>query len=219
MNLSDKYKTVVGESIGEFRDKGSKFLSYCYPVLDEAEWQEKLLAIKKLHPKSRHHCYAYRIGREGNNFRANDDGEPSGTAGRPILGQIDSFELINVFIVVVRYFGGTKLGTSGLINAYKTCAFEALSNASIIEKTVEDIYRITFDYSIMSNVMNAVKKANINVVKQEFEAIAFVDIALPQSEVENTLLHLKARIGNLHLEEVDEKTEINGLTCAYQMTR
>ncbi len=219
MNLPDKYKTVVGESVGEFRDRGSKFLGYCYPVLDEEEWQEKLLAIKKLHPKSRHHCYAYRIGREGNNFRANDDGEPSGTAGRPILGQIDSFELINVFVVVVRYFGGTKLGTSGLINAYKTCAYEALSHANIIEKTVEDIYRLTFDYGLMSNVMNALKKGNLNVVKQVFETIAYIEIALPQSEVQDTLLLLKARIGNLHLEEVDEKTDINGLTCEYLMTR
>ncbi len=219
MKLSDKYKTVGGESIGEFRDRGSKFLGYCYPVLEESEWQEKLSVIKKMHPKSRHFCYAYRIGREGNNFRANDDGEPSGTAGRPILGQIDSFEVINVFIVIVRYFGGTKLGTSGLINAYKTCAYEALSKAKIIEKTVEDIYKITFEYGLMSNVMNAVKKGNLNVVKQEFDAIAFLEIALPQSEVEDTLLQLKARIGNLHLEEVTEKTQINGLTCEYLTTR
>lgn len=219
MKLSDKYKTVVGESVGEFRDRGSKFLSYCYPVLNEEEWQAKLSTIKKLHPKSRHHCYAYRIGREGNNFRANDDGEPSGTAGRPILGQIDSFGVINVFIVVVRYFGGTKLGTSGLINAYKTCAYEALSNAKVIEKTVEDVYRITFDYGLMSNVMNAVKKGNLNVTKQEFDTVAFVEIALPQSEVKQALLQLKARIGKLHIEEVNEKTEINGLSCEYIATR
>lgn len=219
MNKSDKYKTITTESFGEFRDRGSKFLAYAYPILTEEDWQEKLLKVKKMHPKAGHHCYAYVIGRDGNNFRANDDGEPSGTAGKPILGQINSFELINVLIIVVRYWGGTKLGVSGLINAYKTSAQDALTKANIVEKTVEDVYRISFDYSMMSNVMNAVKKGDLSIAKQAFEETAFIDIAIPQSEIQSVLLHLKARIGNLHLEEVNEKTIIEGVKIAYLNTR
>ena len=127
MATKDIYQTIRGESNGEFRDRGSKFIAYAYPVYTEEEWQEKLEAVRKAHPKARHHCYAYRLGLDGHNFRANDDGEPSGTAGRPILGQIDSFGLVNVIVIVVRYFGGTLLGASGLITAYKNSAADALS--------------------------------------------------------------------------------------------
>ncbi|MFT7606590.1 MAG: putative YigZ family protein, partial [Saprospiraceae bacterium] len=147
--MIDLYKTIVAPSIGEFKDRGSKFIAYAYPVYTEEEWQEHLNTVKKEHFKARHHCFAFRIGLDKNNFRANDDGEPSGTAGRPILGQIDSFELTNVFVVVVRYFGGTKLGVSGLINAYKNATIDAFQQATIIEKTVEDIYKISFHYALM----------------------------------------------------------------------
>jgi len=135
--MQDQYQTIFESSIGEFKDRGSKFIAYAYPVYTEKDWQKHLEEVKKLHFKARHHCYAYRLGLDGNQFRANDDGEPSGTAGRPILGQIDSFGLTNVFVVVVRYFGGTKLGTSGLINAYRESTATAFRNAQIIEKTVE----------------------------------------------------------------------------------
>ncbi|MDV7392848.1 YigZ family protein, partial [Arthrospira platensis SPKY1] len=120
--LPDTYRTLSGPSTGEFRDRGSKFLAYAFPVYTDEEIGLHLEEVRKLHPKARHHCYAYRLGLDGNHFRANDDGEPSGTAGRPILGQIDSFGLCNVLLVVTRYFGGTLLGTSGLINAYKLSA-------------------------------------------------------------------------------------------------
>jgi uncharacterized YigZ family protein len=142
--MIDHYKTIAGPSTGEFKDRGSKFFAYAFPVFTEEEWQEELEAVKKEHFKARHHCYAYRLGVDQNNFRANDDGEPSGTAGRPILGQIDSFELTNVLIIVVRYFGGTKLGTSGLINAYKLSAAAALDNATIEERLIEDVYTLGF---------------------------------------------------------------------------
>ncbi|MEL7123598.1 MAG: YigZ family protein [Bacteroidota bacterium] len=217
--MADSYKTISGPSYGEFKDRGSKFHAYAYPVYTEEEWQNHLADLKKEHFKARHHCFAYRIGTDGNNFRANDDGEPSGTAGRPILGQIDSFELTNVFIVVVRYFGGTKLGASGLINAYKLSAQAALEEAEIIEKLVEDVYEMTFDYSLMSDVMNAVKKLDFNVILQEFENVGRIQVAIRQSEVEGLLRQLKALVGKVHLEVVDELESIDGFELEYKYTR
>lgn len=217
--MKDTYKTLAEESIGEFRDRGSKFIAYAYPVYSEEDWQERLLEVKKMHPKGRHHCYAYRLGLDGNNFRANDDGEPSGTAGRPILGQIDSFELSNVFAVVVRYFGGTLLGTSGLINAYREATAEAFRNAEIIEKTVEDIYRLTFDYSIMSNVMNTVKKLELEQVRQDFGNVGVLEIAIRQSEIFETMRQLKSGISGIRMEEIDEVEKVAGLKIEFLKTR
>ena len=217
--MKDTYKTISSESKGEFRDRGSKFIAYAFPVYSEGEWQNHLNAVKKLHPKARHHCYAYRIGLDKNNFRANDDGEPSGTAGRPILGQIDSFELTNVFAVVVRYFGGTLLGTSGLINAYRESTAEAFRKAEIIEKTVEDIYQLTFEYALMSNVMNAVKKLNLEMVRQDFGNIGILEVAIRQGELEQTLKQLKALIAQVRIEEVDKIEKIEGLKIVYLKTR
>lgn len=217
--MTDTYKTITAESIGEFKDRGSKFIAYAYPVYSEEDWQLQLEQVKKLHNKARHFCYAYRIGMDKNNFRANDDGEPSGTAGRPILGQIDSFGLTNIFIVVVRYFGGTKLGTSGLINAYKLSAVDALEQANIIEKTLEDIYQFTFDYSLMSDVMNAIKKNEVEVVEQDFGEIGRIKIAIRQSEVEQTINILKSQIGKIRLEEIEEVKKIAGLKIDFLETR
>lgn len=217
--MIDHYKTIAAPSTGEFKDRGSKFLAYAFPVFNEEEWQERLEEVKKEHFKARHHCYAYRIGVDQNNFRANDDGEPSGTAGRPILGQIDSFELTNVIVIVVRYFGGTKLGTSGLINAYKLSAAEALENAIIEERLIEDIYSLDFDYHLMSDVMNAVKKLNLDVIKQDFGNQGHIELAIRQSEVETTLTHLKALIAKVHLEEVEDLGKIEGLELEFVYTR
>ncbi len=219
MKNKDRYKTLAAESTGEFRDRGSKFIAYAFPAYNESEWQERLNHVKKAHPKARHHCYAYRLGLDKNNFRTNDDGEPSGTAGRPILGQIDRLELTNVIVVVVRYFGGTLLGTSGLINAYKTSTSHSLQQATIIEKKVEDIFRLTFDYAIMSNVMNAVKKLKLEIVKQSFTETAWLDIAILKSQSDHVNLQLKALIAKIHIEEVNEKYEIDGLTFRYLCTR
>lgn len=217
--MKDTYKTIASESTGEFKDRGSKFIAYAYPVYNELDWQECLEKTRKLHPKARHHCYAWRLGLDGNSYRANDDGEPSGTAGRPILGQIDSFGLTNVMVIVVRYFGGTLLGTSGLINAYKLSAADALQQAEIIERTVEDVYRIIFNYALMSNVMNAVKKLDLEMVQQDFGEVASLHIAIRQSEVPIMLLQLKSLIGELIIEMVDEQTEIEGLEMTYLFTR
>lgn len=217
--MIDQYKTLAQASTGEFKDRGSKFIAYAFPVYTEEAWQACLQEVKKEHFKARHHCFAYRIGLDQNNFRSNDDGEPSGTAGRPILGQIDSFGLTNVFVVVVRYFGGTKLGTSGLINAYKGATIDAFQQAEIIEKKVEDLYKISFDYALMSNVMNAVKKLQLTVVRQEFEATAFLEIAIRQSEVTETIRQLRSLIANIRIEEIDEIKQIPGLKIDYVITR
>jgi uncharacterized YigZ family protein len=205
------YKTISSSSIGEFKDRGSKFFAYAFPAYSEEEWQLQMEEVKKEHFKARHHCYAFRLGLDKNNFRANDDGEPSGTAGRPILGQIDSFGLTNVFIVVVRYFGGTKLGTSGLINAYRTSAQVALKNADIIEKSLDDIFQITFDYALMSDVMNTLKKLEIEMVSQDFGNIGKIKIAIPKSALEEKMILIKAGFAKVRVEEVADLEKIEGV--------
>lgn len=218
-NLKDTYRTISGMASGEFRDRGSKFIAYAYPVYNEDEWKAALEDVRKLHPKARHHCYAFRLGLDQNNFRANDDGEPSGTAGRPILGQIDSFGLTYVIVIVIRYFGGTLLGASGLINAYRESTALALREADIIERTVEEVYRLSFDYGLMGNVMSSIEHLQLNMIGQNFDTSATVDLAIRRSEVAPTLLRLKAAIGNLYLEEVDEETEVEGLGIEWVETR
>ena len=217
--MKDEYTTIRELSLGEFKDRGSKFFAYAFPAYDQEDIRKAMEQVKKEHMKARHHCYAWRLGTDMNNFRSNDDGEPSGTAGKPILGQIDKLELSNVFVVVVRYFGGTLLGTSGLINAYRNSAAIALENADKFSRLVEDVYTIHFDYSIMSNVMNALKKLDIPMLRQDFEAEASLQIAIRQNLVKDTLLQLKALIGGLRLEEVDEKTVVGGLKMRYSSTR
>ncbi len=213
--MKDIYQTISGSSKGEFKNKGSKFLAYAFPANSESEWQMHLEAVKKAHPKARHYCYAYRLGLDENNFRTNDDGEPSGTAGKPILGRIDSFGLTNIIIIVVRYFGGTLLGASGLINAYKLSAAAALENAEIIEKTVEVVYQLTFDYALMSEVMNAIKKYNLEMIHQNFGSIGKVQIAIRKSAAPTTLIHLKAAIAKVHLAMAKDLEKIEGLTIDY----
>lgn len=163
-----KYNTINTNSEGNFIDKGSKFPSYAFEVNSEDEIKEKLEEIKILHPKATHHCYAYKLGLDENNYRANDDGEPSGSAGRPILGQIYSNELTNVLIIVVRYYGGTKLGVSGLINAYKKAAQAAINNTEIIEKEVQVKFEVVCNYLEVNDLMNYLKKMDVNNMEQSF---------------------------------------------------
>lgn len=214
----DTYQTLAGPASSEFRDRGSKFLGYVFPAYSEEDWKGQLEQVRKEHPKARHHCYAFRLGLDQNNFRANDDGEPSGTAGRPILGQIDSFGLTYTMAIVVRYFGGTLLGTSGLINAYREATALALSQAQIINRTVEEVYRLSFDYTLMGNVMSSIEGLKLNMTGQHFEETAAVDLAIRRSEVKGTLLRLKAAIGELYLEEVEEETSIPGLEIEWRKT-
>ena len=160
----DTYFTIAVPSEGEYKEKGSKFIAFTYFVSDESSIKEKLEQLKKEHFKATHHCYAYRLGIDGKNYRANDDGEPSGTAGRPILGQIDSFGLTNVLIIVVRYYGGTKLGTSGLINAYREAAKNALEKSQKIEKIIESIVEVSISYNQLNEMMQFLKQYEIEII-------------------------------------------------------
>ena len=167
--MEDTYKTIEKPSEGLFKDKGSRFISFAFPVNSEDEIREIVQSIKKEHHSARHHCYAWRMGAEKLLFRGNDDGEPSSTAGKPILGQIQSFDLTNILIVVVRYFGGTLLGVSGLINAYRNAALDAINQAEIIEKLVEKQLLIEFDYSVMNEVMKVFKDEKLSQVEPLFD--------------------------------------------------
>lgn len=191
MSNDNYYNTIEKPSIAEFKDRGSKFIAYAYPVSDANGFKEKLAALKKEHPKAVHHCFAYRIGLDGTNFRLSDDGEPSGSAGRPILGQIDSKHLTNVLIIVVRYFGGTLLGVPGLINAYKSAAALALQVTPVLQKPVLVNYRIQFDYTQMNEVMKVVKHFDCPVLKQETQLFCSLEIGIPKFRLEEVLFRLK----------------------------
>ena len=167
--MEDTYKTISNPSEGLFKDKGSKFMAFAYPVSSEDEIKGIIQILKKEHYSARHHCYAWRLGHEKLLFRANDDGEPSSTAGKPILGQIQSFDLTNILIVVVRYFGGTLLGVSGLINAYKNAAHDAILQAEIVEKLVEKQLCIEFEYGVMNEVMKIFKDEKLPQVEPLFD--------------------------------------------------
>lgn len=166
---------------GLFKDRGSRFLSCAYPVASAVEALELVSRLRSEYHDARHHCFAYRIGADGDIYRANDDGEPSGTAGRPILGQLLSAELTNVLIVVVRYFGGVKLGVSGLMAAYKEAARDVIANAHIVEKVVEQQFSITFNYTEMNAVMRIVKEFKPQIESQTFDNISTTQLSIPQS--------------------------------------
>lgn len=168
MEAADAYKSIAEVSEGLFKDNGSRFIALAYPVETEAQVKEIVAGLRKEYHDARHHCYAYRLGYKADVFRASDDGEPSGSAGRPILGQIDSLGLSDVLVVVVRYFGGIKLGIPGLIRAYKTSTADALSNARIIEKIAGKNFGLTFDYLSMNAVMKVVKDMGLPVLAQDF---------------------------------------------------
>ncbi len=157
-SIPDSFFTLSAPGAGEFKDRGSRFLAYAYPVTSEEEALHRLEALRKEHFKARHHCFAWRLGLDGQRFRANDDGEPSGTAGRPILGQIDAAGLTDVVLVVVRYFGGTLLGASGLIHAYRESAAEALRQAPRVEKIMQERFVLSVAYALLPDLQNALKK-------------------------------------------------------------
>lgn len=177
------YYTIEKASTAEFRDRGSKFLAYAYPVSTADEFKKFLKALKEEHPKAVHHCFAYRLGTDGNNFRSSDDGEPSGTAGKPILGQIDSKMLTNTAVIVVRYFGGTLLGVPGLINAYKTAASFALQLAPVVQKPVLGLYELQFDYTLVNEVMMVVKRFGCQVIENEMQLFCRMVIGIPKENL------------------------------------
>ena len=167
--MKDEFRTIKEESRGLFKDRGSKFIAIARPVTSYDSIKEVLNSIRKQYHDARHHCYAYRLGAEGEDWRVNDDGEPSGTAGNPIMGQLKSYKLTNIIIVVVRYFGGTLLGTGGLINAYRSASRDALENAEITKKTLDYTYYLQFPYSVINEVMKIIKEENLHQSEQVFE--------------------------------------------------
>jgi uncharacterized YigZ family protein len=183
----NSYFTIEKPSIAEYKDRGSSFIAFAYPIQSAEEFKKQLKLLKEEHPKAAHHCFAYRIGSEGINFRSSDDGEPSGSAGKPILGQIDSKNLTNIGVIVVRYFGGTLLGVPGLINAYKTATSLALQLTPIIEKTVLSNYILEFDYTQMNDVMTLVKRFNCEVLKKEMQLFCRMQVGMPKAVEESAL--------------------------------
>ncbi len=204
MLFEDTYKTIENISEGLFKDRGSKFIAHAIPVNNESQVKEHLSALRKKYHDARHHCYAYQLGFDNSSYRINDDGEPSGTAGKPIFGQILSHDLTNILIVVVRYFGGTKLGVGGLINAYKTSAKDALNNAKIIEKTINEVYEIIYDYPVMNAVKKIIKEENITQVSQKFDLnckIKFLIRKNNSSRIYEKFMKIKGlKINYLHTE-------------------
>lgn len=195
MSDVDFYTTIEKPSTAEFKDRGSKFFAFAFPIKTPDDFKKELQELKKEHPKAVHHCFAYRIGTDGNNFRSSDDGEPSGTAGKPMLGQIDSKGLTNVAVIVVRYWGGTMLGVPGLINAYKTATALALQITPIVEKQIEVNYSIEFDYTIMNEVMMIIKQFNCTVHSNEMLLFCNIKAGVPknrQDDVLNRLNDLKS---------------------------
>lgn len=181
MEAKDTYKTVEGLSEGQYSEKRSKFLAFAIPVKSEEEVKEYVKSYTKKYYDARHCCYAYMLGAERTVFRANDNGEPSGTAGRPILGQINSFELTDVLIVVVRYFGGVKLGTPGLISAYREAAREAIRAGRIIEKTIEEEVSFSFEYPFMNSVMRIVKESGATIKASSYDSDCTMTLAIRAS--------------------------------------
>ena len=196
--VEDQYKTILEETIGEgyYTEKRSKFLAFAHHIESVDEAKELVIAYRKQYYDARHCCYAYMLGPEQNAFRANDDGEPSSTAGKPILGQIISHELTDVIVFVIRYFGGVKLGTSGLINAYRTAANKALSNASVVVKQVEETIDFDFTYPMMNDVMRVVKEMQPRIIDQKFDNTCSIKLSIRKSEAEQ----LRMRLNKLSFE-------------------
>lgn len=179
MSEVSTYQTIAAPAEAEFKDKGSRFIAFAYPVRTTEEIKAHVEALCEAHHKARHWCYAYRLGTDGNQFRANDDGEPSGSAGRPILGQIDSAGLTDVLIVVVRYFGGTLLGVPGLIHAYKTAAAEALQVAEVVEKNIEKKVWLRCDYPHLNDAIRIAKQHHAEVVAQDLQLDCRLMVRIP----------------------------------------
>lgn len=199
MLFSDTYLTIEKPAEAIFKDKGSKFLAYAYPVENDQQIKEILNQLKKEHHTANHHCYAYRLGADKMNFRANDDGEPNNTAGKPILGQIQSNDLTNVLIVVVRYFRGTLLGVSGLINAYKNSAADVIKVSSIIEKQILFNYSIQFYFEHLNDVMKLLKQLDCKITNQQFDNNCEISFSIRKANSEQCEEKLK-KIEGLKLE-------------------
>ena len=176
------YKTILNPSEGSYKEKGSKFLAFAYPVMDEEVIKQHIQELRQKYYDARHHCYAWQLGLDENHFRANDDGEPSGTAGKPIYRQIRSNGVTNIVVVVVRYFGGIKLGASGLLTAYKSAAADALANAILVERTVNDHINLTFSYAVMNDIMKIIKEEEPTIISQNFDTSCAMQLSVRVSK-------------------------------------
>lgn len=191
MTEPEFYYTIDKITTAEYKDRGSKFIAYTFPIESTDDFKKHLEAIKKEHPKATHHCFAYRIGLHNNTFRVSDDGEPAATAGKPILGQIDSKRLTNILVIVVRYFGGTLLGVPGLINAYKSAAALALQITPVIQKPIQVSYTLQFDYTQMNEVMMVVKQLNCSVIDKDMNLFCRLVIGIPKGRMDEALYKFK----------------------------
>ena len=195
MMFDDTYKMLSAPGEGLYKEKGSKFIASAFTVTSEEEVKKALAEVKKKYFDARHHCYAYMIGPDKQCFRSSDDGEPSGTAGKPILNQILSKDVTNVCVVVTRYFGGIKLGVSGLINAYKTAAREALDNAVVIEKTVDEVYSLEFGYPLMNEVMRVMKEEGLEQRNPQFEMDCYLEFSTRKNNADQIVAKFKSIFG------------------------
>lgn len=193
--MAESFRSITHLSQGIYKEKGSKFLSFAIPVKDVAEIKSILDNYRKKYYDARHVCYAYMLGADRSEFRANDDGEPSGTAGRPILGQINSSELTDILVIVVRYFGGILLGTSGLITAYKEAAADAIGQANIVEITVKNELTIRFEYPLLNDVMRIIKEYDVQIINQQFEEQCSIKISVPKKVTELISIKLEHIFG------------------------
>ncbi|WP_299158034.1 YigZ family protein [uncultured Tenacibaculum sp.] len=201
--VKDTYKTIdVPSEETLFKDRNSKFFGYAFSVFSEEDIKEALDGLKKKHHSARHFCYAWQLGTETTRFRANDDGEPSNSAGMPIYGQIQAFEVTNILIVSVRYFGGTKLGVGGLINAYRTSAQYALEASEIIEKTIDIQYKLTFDYDMMNKVQRIIKERNLNIIAQKLEMNCEYTISVRKKEAQ-TIFEIFENLFKVEVKKVE----------------
>lgn len=202
--MSQYYTMLAESSEGIFKDRGSKFFAYAYPALNEKEVASHLESTKKDHPKARHYCYAFRLGESGEQTRANDDGEPSGTAGKPILGQLVKLNLTYTLVIVVRYFGGTKLGVSGLINAYKEAASDALGDARTKTLLIGDQFTLTTDYSTNAQLIDEARKLEMQLVNQEFTEKVTTVLFVPRQDAEGRIIQLMNKLTHLDFDTIEQ---------------
>ena len=211
MSDIDAYKTLSAAAESLYKEKGSKFIGYLFPIQSIEQFEQELIKIKKAHPKARHWCYAYKIGPEAKVYRVNDDGEPSGTAGKPIYGQLNSAEITDVACVVVRYFGGTKLGASGLIRAYKIATQDAVQQIQIITKWITEDITIHFDYGLMGTLLKALKDLKLDLAESDFGATPNLTLKVKQSELDHTIKRIKAKLLHRSVEDIEEDTNVEGI--------
>jgi len=211
MKIIDSYRTIDSLSKGEYKEKGSKFIAYAFEINSEEEFKIHLDDIKKEHFKARHHCYAYALGTSHEIYRYNDDGEPGGTAGLPIYNQIKSYNLSNIGIVVVRYFGGTKLGVPGLIRAYKTSSIDALESGSIVTRLIVDKIKIEYDYNYMGNIMRIVNQFDVKVLENTFDKLPGLVIEIRKSKTAIFIKTIYSAILNRDIKDIKDNEKIEGL--------